>query len=426
MLNWLSNCNGGKAFPQGGKSPNDLAKDNILGALGDSEINGAIGEFELVWGPYTQNSEKQILVERYWVTDNLLFLVRQKDIENGALTYVVATAGTNVVSSFGWFYEDMGVSNTRYWPTEYEGSQIAEGSMEGLDILINLPSSEEGMTKALAEDIQQQKNDEFTSIHIYVAGHSLGGALSPLFAIHLEETKSDWAGSYAGNTIVFARPTAGPGPGNSNYTSGVNSSSIDYLPMWNKYDMVPHGWKNSMLESVSGLFKVFNIDGGIIVDGMIKWAKALSPNSSLYDQIQCQNPFSGSHFNFSQEIKIKLWGVSFEGTFESVLEQVSEFIMKGGVLTDSIRKNLETIAHSINSSHALNKDDVCSFLKFMVEAGYQHTSPYLDYFFDNDSNFIDALKKYVHFDNNYAVRVLDTDNFTEVIKDVASGLSQGK
>ena len=232
-----------------------LATEIVTNALNDSIIQGCIGTWDLVWGPIVfsnnPNAEKV-------VADNTMMLLYSTELN----LFVVAIAGTNAVSMYGWFQEDFGVNTLVQWESIVNKKvnklfftpSIAGGTSLGLQNLLGMTSSGATMLEALNTYLS---NNSITGATIAVAGHSLGGALSPVMAMYMQDTLSTWNTVSGSISEIQAWPTAGPTPGNADFATYVQdnmSSSFVYTSKYNTIDVIPQAWMYSSFENIPSIY----------------------------------------------------------------------------------------------------------------------------------------------------------------------------
>ena len=222
-------------------------KSEITSILADTTVRGLIGEWELVWGPVVDVSELPIVGD--FLPINTMFVVRQTG-DNPQ--YVVGIAGTDSKSIFDWFVEDFWVESTVTWPWLPAGSttqpQISNGTNFGLNKLIGMKDSGQSARDYLQTTAATEQNTLVT-----VTGHSLGGALSPSYALYLNDTASEW--NSQGNARIACLPAAGPTPGDKAFANYYDQQIGDATTrVWNKHDIVPHAWQKDMLVEIPVLY----------------------------------------------------------------------------------------------------------------------------------------------------------------------------
>lgn len=222
-------------------------KSEITSILADQTVQGLIGEWDLVWGPVVDVSELPIVGD--FLPINTMFIARQS---GNTPQYVVGIAGTDSKSIFDWFVEDFWVESTVTWPWLPAGSttqpQISNGTNFGLNKLLGMTDNGQS-----ARDYLQATAGTESGSLVTVTGHSLGGALSPSYALYLNDTASEWNGQ--GNARIACLPVAGPTPGDNvfadYYDQRIGSQTTR---VWNKHDIVPHAWQKDMLVEIPVLY----------------------------------------------------------------------------------------------------------------------------------------------------------------------------
>jgi len=172
-------------------------------------------DWELVWGPVVYRFEFALF------NDNLLYAVRGRD---DPTTLAVSVRGTNAPALFDWLIEDLSVFKLHRWPYGQPPPglepKIAEGTRKGLEILQRLvppegvPGDGQGIAAFLAGQVAANAPSRTT---IHVTGHSLGGALSPVLALWLADTRGDW--DPEGRADLHVTPFAGPTPGDADFAT---------------------------------------------------------------------------------------------------------------------------------------------------------------------------------------------------------------
>jgi hypothetical protein len=256
-LNYLSNlCMGKKGSAQVLQTWMHNALDH---AFSEKDFISWMGQWQLVWGPVVVSEGEDVAKQ---VASNTVFVAY--DAVHG--TYVVAVAGTNPLSTYGWFTEDFMVQEAVAWVyalpnadsvseeelkalTAKDPVHISRGTYIGLHILRSMKSNGKTIQEFLAGEAKKHIHPQ----HVIVTGHSLGGALSATLALSLENQQPYWDAQH--KFTVSAMPSAGATPGN-------NAFSVYYaahlgtrtMRIWNAIDPIPHGWEPAMLEKVPFLY----------------------------------------------------------------------------------------------------------------------------------------------------------------------------
>jgi len=227
-----------------------LTQQAIDSVLGDAGVRGLIGNWTRIWGPVVFKIDKKAL--------NTMYIARQDSTNN----YVVAIAGTNEKSIADWMFEDFDLLKTIPWATNNDvdsSKRITLGTTTGLAILATrLGANTAGtpMPAAVFLGIQAefQKWVYRNPLNLWVTGHSLGGALSPAYALLLSDminiTKKI---EIPMNINVLAM--AGATPGNDSFSAYYNRVlGNNTFRVWNTLDMVPHGFEPDMLVQIPNLY----------------------------------------------------------------------------------------------------------------------------------------------------------------------------
>jgi lipase (class 3) len=186
--------------------------------------NATNGEWALVWGPAATEVD----------AGNLMFVTYNASTSQ----YAVAVRGT--YPNFGLallvdLYEDLDVSHPDPWsyPTVPD-ALVAGGTTDGLSDLLSLASN--GVTFRAFVDSQIA----LSGAHVFVTGHSLGGALTTVLAPWLVYQLSQSKASNAVTPYTYAAPTAG----NSIFANFYTRLFTNSYRYYNEIDMVPKAWAN--------------------------------------------------------------------------------------------------------------------------------------------------------------------------------------
>lgn len=393
-LNWLSNTN---AYRIGDDNEQSAATDRIedcITAFVDAGYfpNG----WKLIWGPvpYTEDNSDP----KTYVTDNLLYVASGPNPESPDQTlYVVANSGTNPISKFGWFQEDFNVESVINWYqpalnadnisdaiTQAQSQSavnggVARGSFEGLYILWQMRAKPNGGTTTMnVADLLSSELEGKTSneVEIAVVGHSLGGGLAPLLALAIVDSDDKIA------NLVSTYPTAGPSVGNADWkTYFFSKLSSRYFPVFNERDAVPRGWTESKMMDIPGLYNSSPnqfLNKNCIVAGMIDYALSCRDGNVYADLDEGLDGFIADFMPMSDD-----WVTHLKN-------DIADF--------DDFKKENADLIDDLKDIHAKMTDGgiwsdltLISFLYFMEEVGYQHTTAYLKYFFGSDLDNVQTI-----------------------------------
>lgn len=319
-----------------------------------SQTASIIGNWKAIWGPIVYANDSTSTSVH---ADNTMGMYYNSD-EN---TMVIAIAGTNVNSPFGWFVEDFSVHTTKSWEivTGVSGSgNISHGTYVGLSILLGMKDAN-GDTVVTALKNFLTENPSLTGMQVAVAGHSLGGALSPTLALYLLDTKSDWDSNNM--TSIGAFPTAGPTPGDeafaSYYEKQIAANKIYYLSQHNAIDIVPHAWQKEDLEKIPTIYQDYikqpsDANPSETITGTLASAAALNALAT--------KNIIGVPVNRYQQISPS---TTLQGTFDTEMDDV-------------ISKKLKYIALVLPSALGEYAVYLKNLARFAAQAAVQHTSEY--------------------------------------------------
>jgi len=300
-LNWLSNCAGSKR----GTSADLTAFANVCvgQVLGDASVVGLIGPWTVVWGPQVVIGPALPYKD---VAANTLFIASQPG-ENGGTVFVVAIAGTNPDSFYGWFGEDFAVANTLPWANalnlDFAASGpnpattsplISQGTADGLAQLFTLTDpNNNGQT--FYQFLQSQiAAAPAGPVEVIVTGHSLGGALSASVALWLADSQGPaatfaWDPNY--RAIVSALPSAGAPPGNAGFAlhyDAVLGPRTNRL--WNALDVIPHAWELDLLNQAPHLYFPYLAPNAAVLALVTIVEGYVTASQQTYLQINRQTP----------------------------------------------------------------------------------------------------------------------------------------
>jgi hypothetical protein len=207
-----------------------------------------LGLWTVVWGP-------AVFQERGSVrADNAMFVAQSGSDPS---EYIVSIAGSNFYSAYDWVVEDIFVRTQipwQYGSAEGLSPALARGTDRGLTIVQQLTPGPglPGQSLSLQSFLQQLPPGPFK---ITIAGHSLGGALSPVTALWLSDTKAQW--DPTGRATLSCLPSAGPTPGNQDFATYYQNSPLgnSTTRIHNSLDVVPHAWATSDLAEIPTLYQ---------------------------------------------------------------------------------------------------------------------------------------------------------------------------
>lgn len=287
---------------------------SINKVLNDTNVQSYIGTWSIVWGPavYVDPSDKTP------VADNAMFAAQNSATND----IVVGIAGTNPVSKFDEGTEDLDVGTLVAFGTS--NAMIDQGTMDGVQILEGMTDPSKGTLLAWLNGLSP------TNANLIIAGHSLGGALSPSLALDLVVNQGLTTSNFS-NIYVYA--TAGPTPGDANFSSLFASTFPKVDPpsgspswqtwnqvVWNSLDAVPHAWWG--LDELEGLYTPL---GNVTCIGIIV-QKELIPKLGTSVLVQLPNAKFGGFFN--ESVNVPVSGVTCKWLAQALFQHIPAYFQE--------------------------------------------------------------------------------------------------
>lgn len=255
------------------------AYDRINAALAKVSASGQYpqvqGDLELVWGPaFKMSDEPDVPTESsnmYLSMALQMSNAKEAGMNATALntmyvardpataTYYVGISGTNSISVPDWILEDFQVSalatpwaNASSVPSDaqlFAGTALGISFLQAITPLAGMP----GAGQSLAQFLQSER-EKVSAVR--VSGHSLGGALSPVLALWLQDEV------LPATANVTANIYAGATPGNAAFQQYYDSRPLAQHThvIDNSLDMVPHAWGAATVAAIPSLY-ASNIPG---------------------------------------------------------------------------------------------------------------------------------------------------------------------
>ncbi|MBI3239328.1 MAG: hypothetical protein HYZ43_10900 [Flavobacteriia bacterium] len=434
-LNWLSNSASNK-FGTASQLQEEMQRD-LEKLLTNASMQSKIGKWELEWGPVVIQEGKDLNTK---VATNAMFVAKQTAYNGHDDHYVIAVAGTNAISMYGWFVEDFKTEELVLWsqaanedktckPTLLEPSapRVSQGTCIGLTLLLNMAwqaPKPVGKNKPIpvSQTLVQFLDERFGENPIQhdlvsVTGHSLGGALSSALALRLAEAQLRPSGSIKKawnplNTVTLtAMPTAGPTPGNKAFSDYYNNTiGFKTTRVWNKMDPVPYGHQPDMIRAIPSMYYPYIVpDAGLYAVVGILLTKSIYgtskyPEGGEYTQLMAQTAPLPGQFNsvfaavppgviirFSADFLLKkllpMMGIKDEKRINQIIIIVNDTIKIMGWLTKTRHEVLEAINKALSSIPGVELvmktlawliDHLKGVFAFLQQLGYQHVWAYAD------------------------------------------------
>lgn len=214
----------------------------------------------LVWGP---------VIGSYGADQNVALVYISKFHDSN--TYNVVVRGTNPFSLISWWFEDLIVWEKVPWTVESSSAlardaKISNATATSLNIHLNLTDKDQGSTVVNFLKSELRKHN----LTINFTGHSLGGLMTPTFALKFYETLDEELLRKVDsiNTYAFAGPTAG----DSNFIQYIESvfrkePFKDHIFFQNDHDVAVQVWDSKDMKQIFDFYD----DDGIPVTSVLKF-----------------------------------------------------------------------------------------------------------------------------------------------------------
>jgi hypothetical protein len=332
-------------------------KEMLVDVLQDAGVRKLIGIWDLAWGPAVYADS--FVGDRKSL--NAMFIVVPREDPQQA---VVAISGTNGSSMMDWIVEDFNVFQKVPWPfgVSPTNPQISLGTAYGLDKLVKIQAADP-KTNLPVTARSFLASRSFT--RIMVAGHSLGGALSPCYSLYLEETRARWDSSR--KAAISCLPTAGPSPGDMSFSQYYDERLLSTTNrQWNSMDVVPHAFNTVRLGQIPDIYEP-NLYSPLITKIAAWWQRATA--TQLYFNISPETPGFPSKFYTISD-------------FESGQKALAEEIEK---LSSAFAEEVASLDEKDSSGSSCGcfgarAQSVGDAVLFLVQALIQHTIGYIVFF----------------------------------------------
>ena len=159
--------------------------------------------------------------------------------------YVVGIEATNPSSITDWVDLDLKVFSTVPFDNDKSHGSLSQGTSIGLNTyLLHLTDMHTNQTA------MQFLDTVSNMASLTITGHSLGGALSPVFALYLKNNLKK------NNSNIYCLATAGASPGDMDfikyYDQQLGNNSVR---LWNSLDVVPHAWEPDTMGRIDSIYQ---------------------------------------------------------------------------------------------------------------------------------------------------------------------------
>jgi len=346
---------------------------------------------------------------------------------------VVGVAGTNFISSYDWFKEDVDVMNLVPWnktimafgadnggtPT---GGHVSAGTARALYHTWN-HSLRKNKKDTHITPINWLKDNmaDYPTAKLTVTGHSLGGAISPALALALHENRENWNGFQTNgkditvDTYIFA----GPSPGDEVFTDYVGKQ-ITYHSFRNTNDVVPHAWVIDELKDLHTLFNPVLMQAGPDNNGcIVYWVieSLVAEATKAFD-----DGYTYVRWNQETEFTCPLSTIT-QDNVKKAQDKAAQLLkyMKPSRIND-----LYTLTKAVREIEPIETDPknavllpyLTYFVEFMGTLSDQHTTAYQNHIFNN-TQLETELKSIFYVKKDNAAAGLDFLYVVEeLIKDI--------
>ena len=375
----------------------NLATSRISSAIASPIITSQIGVENLAWGP-------ALVIDfdggDQYTPKNLMYCLKSASSKGDSAVYHVGIAGTNMISHYDWFTEDLQVYEQVDWAP---GGKISAGSMVAVSKIDGLGSNGQTLLEYLQSELSQNSN-----MIINVADHSLGGALTQVYSSHLKQQLTTSTASPSVVAWVYAGPTAG----NDVFAQTLVQQLDGYNAHNNSRDLVPHAWQEDMLAQLCTVYNGDSICGSQITDnnainGFIEYLHWMA-NNSVNNYTIPGKPvlFTGENAILSSD--------DCDGVSAAI-----DLFWKTGDFND-VYLRMEAIYQQCSGGSDISYDEFSTFFYYLTEMGYQHTSAYLDHFITNQ-DLKDTINVYVPGATGYLTDADNIDQGKLLIEDALNG-----
>ena len=286
VLSMISNMTGGKHKVQNWDNPEREAatkafKENIKvvfdSVVTKEQMKGKQDPWRISWGPVVYVDPKDHFEKggiKYFAATQAMYVANRGD------DYVICIAGTNANSKVD-LAEDSPISKKtplakeflKYVSKYLDGkAKVTPGTNMALEFLEKLEDGPGNIAKYL-NSIENEREATVT-----IAGHSLGGGLTPAMGVVLFHELSSFPHSGGLHKKFKERrlfPTAAPDIGTQAFVDAVRKLFPEQAvgdsayqqwnqKIWSSHDIVPHAWAEKFLLEINTMFQ-----DSIVVPGLV-------------------------------------------------------------------------------------------------------------------------------------------------------------
>ncbi|NER02192.1 MAG: hypothetical protein F6K17_05865, partial [Okeania sp. SIO3C4] len=225
---WLVYCvSFPKAYSGSQEELTNLATASVKKTLASQQAQKLIGKWELVWGVNVYQRWRSV------VADATMYIAKyseSSDIDK----YIISIAGTNPFSIYAILFEDARFFSVKKWnegqpwnskkdAASTDEPAISSGLSTAVEVHMTRMQDAEG--NFIVDILRGIVSNATKPVEITVAGHSLGGTISPLLGLSLFDCQSEWDSNNKATIKVVS--VAGMSPGNEAFAEYYQSKLGD-------------------------------------------------------------------------------------------------------------------------------------------------------------------------------------------------------
>ncbi|WP_159474818.1 lipase family protein [Chryseobacterium sp. 18068] len=338
----------------------------------------------VAWGPYVVVEPKDINKDGTATATNTMIVFKYpSQTVAGVNEYVISIAGTKATSIFDEINEDLLGGKIADWPycSQSNNIKISHGTLNGIGLLLSL-NSDNSITNYFSK-----LNDP--NAIITVAGHSLGGALSPALALVLFGATTSFseipAQAKSQNWTTRTYALAGPDVGNSYYVDYLKATfppqaepAVKWqqfnCKIWNSLDIVPQVWSKGFKPYIDTIYGIQLSTPAAVKDLLLALNTTLLVLNGGVNPYACSDPDREGQFAGTFQTALPTNGPMIsddcsDGACSSTPKSIAECNFVGQILYQHINAYFEEIGvtNFLNSVTAgLQPASVCGIKKKLL------------------------------------------------------------
>lgn len=358
---WLAQCANNSTSDA--STVTSTARTDISGAIANSTLTAEYGTTELVWGPQAVANAGDPSADGY--TSGQLMYCLKASSGSGDQHYYVGIASTKNAAAYELFRDDLEVDSQVELATGK--GKISAGAARGLNNLKTMTDPTSSQT--LEAFLTAQEPGDYT-VHINVAGHSLGGMHAQAYASHLNSAVG------GAKKLVYAWTFGAPAAGNATFASQlVADLGSRYSAYNNSKDAVTRAWRNDQLEGLCTLYDGETICGDAIascvaINGVKRVLTATTAGTDY------ATPGTPTSFSVTVPERSSSACTSLDNNLFAQWEED---------LPGSMYDYLNRIYGHCDNGNFISEVEFNRYYLYMVELGDQHNSAYVQHFIEDEA-----------------------------------------